>query len=174
VDAAIRPASGEAFAALGRARDLVKNCLAEARRSIWELRPMVERPELGLALRQAAQRLTEGTKVRTEIEVLGQPRRLAGMVESNLLRIGEEAVANVVKHASATCIRIGLAFWANGVELSVEDDGCGFAPDPDGAAREGRFGILGMRERTQQMGGGLVIESGKNQGTRIAVLVPTT
>jgi signal transduction histidine kinase len=174
VDAAIRPASGEAFAALGRARDLVKNCLAEARRSIWELRPMVERPELGLALRQAAQRLTEGTKVRTEIEVLGQPRRLAGMVESNLLRIGEEAVANVVKHASATCVRIGLAFWANGVELSVEDDGCGFAPDPDGAAREGRFGILGMRERTQQMGGGLVIESGKNQGTRIAVMVPTT
>jgi hypothetical protein len=67
------------------------------------------------------------------------------------------------------CATISIRRFAfNAVELSVEDDGCGFAPDPDGAAREGRFGILGMRERTQQMGGGLVIESGKNQGTRIA------
>src|SRR5262249_2514941 len=122
---------------------------------------------------RAAERLTHGTGVSAEVEVTGRMRRLSGLVESNLLHIGEEALANVVRHADASRVRLGVADGPEAVELSIEAQGRGFVADPDAAARDGRFGILGMRERTQQMQGDLVIETGRNEGTRIAVVVRT-
>jgi signal transduction histidine kinase len=171
-DAALLKNPPAASGALGRARRIVHACLEEARRSIWDLRRIVPGPDLGTALRQTAERLTEGTPVRAKLEIMGHPRALDGLVENHLLHIGEEAVSNVVRHARASQVRIAVAFTTDTVELSVEDDGCGFAPDSDGTAADGQFGILGMRERTQQMRGELVIETGRQQGTRVAVVVP--
>ena len=171
-EASLRDRPGEAAGTLVRARRLVQACLEEARHSIWALRRIAPGPDLGTALHQSAERLTGGTPVRAQLEILGRPRALDGLVENHLLHIGEEAVSNVVRHARASQVRIAVAFTSGAVELSVEDDGCGFAPGPGGAAPEGRFGILGMRERTQQMRGELVIETGRQQGTRVAVVVP--
>jgi signal transduction histidine kinase len=170
-EAALHGGPGTVSNALTRARRLVHASLEEARRSIWELRPIAAR-DLGTSLRRTAERLTDGTPVRVNVEVMGRPRPLGALLENNLLHIGEEAVSNVVRHARARKARIVVAFAERSVELSVEDDGCGFAPAADAEA-DGRFGLLGMRERTQQMRGELVIETGVQQGTRIAVVVPT-
>jgi signal transduction histidine kinase len=87
----------------------------------------------------------------------------------NLLRIGQEAVANAVKHGGARHVSIELRFESASVCLSVSDDGEGFAahePSPTG-----HFGLLDMRERAQSMGSHLRVESEPGHGTRIAVEV---
>jgi signal transduction histidine kinase len=88
----------------------------------------------------------------------------------NLLRIGQEAVANAVKHGGARHVSIELRFEPASVCLTVRDDGEGFAaaqPSPTG-----HFGLLDMRERAQSMGSHLRVESEPGHGTRIAVEVP--
>jgi signal transduction histidine kinase len=88
----------------------------------------------------------------------------------NLLRIGQEAVANAVKHGRARQVWIELRYEPVSVCLTVRDDGQGFAsgqPSPTG-----HFGLLDMRERAQSMGSHLRVESEPGRGTRIAVEVP--
>jgi two-component system, NarL family, sensor kinase len=88
-------------------------------------------------------------------------------VEMNLLRIGQEAVANAVKHGHAQQIAIELRYTSNSVCLTVEDDGQGFTADQPPSS--GHFGLLDMRERAQSLGSQLKIESEPGRGTRIAV-----
>jgi signal transduction histidine kinase len=91
-------------------------------------------------------------------------------VETNLLRIGQEAINNAVKHAGANRIDVGLNFDVRNVRLSVRDNGRGF--DPAGQVADGHFGLIGMRERAEQIGGQLSINSGLDRGTEIAIDVP--
>ena len=91
-------------------------------------------------------------------------------VETNLLRIGQEAVNNAVKHAQAKRIDVGLNFDTRNVRLSIRDDGRGFNPNDQIA--DGHFGLIGMRERAEQIGGILTIESAYEHGTQILVTIP--
>ena len=100
----------------------------------------------------------------------GPLRPLPIEVETNLLRIGQEAINNAVKHAEANRIDVALNFDTRSVRLSIRDDGRGF--DADRQVADGHFGLIGMRERAAQIGGVLTIQSALERGTQIAIDVP--
>jgi ligand-binding sensor domain-containing protein/signal transduction histidine kinase len=155
---------------LDRARSLVRSSIAEARRYVWDLRSQsLDNRDLPTALSEMTRRLAAETGVRTRFEVSGTFRPLSRQVENNLLRIGQEAINNAVRHSGAQTISVSLGFDAGMVRLSVGDDGRGFDPD---ARTDGRFGLVGMRERAAEMGGVLVIDSAHGTGSEVVVSVP--
>ena len=170
--ARLMPAAAEtAKGHLDRARMLVRNSMTEARRYVWDLRSQeLQKKDLPAALRDTTKRLAAESNVETVVEVAGLTRPLPVEVETNLLRIGQEAINNAVKHARANRIEVGLNFDTRNVRLSVRDNGRGF--DPSEQIADGHFGLLGMRERAEQIGGVLSIDSAPERGTQIAVEVP--
>ena len=153
------------------ARRLVRRIQDEARGFLWNLR---DRSLEGASLREAialavAARDSEGAiEVRTE----GEPRRLPGRVEHELLRLAQEATANARRHGHARHIAITLAYTADALRLSVTDDGQGFDPERD-AAKPGHFGLTGMRERVKRLGGDFALRIEVGKGTMVEVVVPT-
>lgn len=167
------PGADAARGHLDRARQQVRHGIAEARRYVWDLRsPALDNNDLPTALAQTARRLTTETALQAQVEVNGTFRPLAPLVEDNLLRIGQEAMNNAVKHAQAQRIMVNLVFDVRRVQLSVRDDGCGFDTHEAGKVGADHFGLIGMRERAEQIGGTLSILSGNGSGTEIVVDVP--
>jgi PAS domain S-box-containing protein len=160
----------EARSHIIRARSLARENLAEARRSVWALRPQKLEHGLPAAIRSLAEQLTQATMIRAEFALKGTPHPLPAEAENNLMRISQEALANVLKHANANRIRIEMAFGKRQVKVCVEDDGRGFNPRLASAAQG--FGLISMRERAQRVGGSLRIHSKVGEGTRIEVVVP--
>lgn len=154
---------------LGRARELARMGLREARASVRALRPHAENP-LAVALPALISRMTSGTGVSGSFSVKGNPRRLPADFEEHLLRIGQEALTNSLRHAKATRFDVRVEFNANRVELELSDDGCGFCMQE----RHEGFGLVGMRERIGFLRGRLNLESAPGAGTRILISVPTT
>ncbi len=89
-----------------------------------------------------------------------------------MLRIAQEAVTNALKHAEARKIRVKLHMEARKLCLHIEDDGHGFEQDGVFSSLGGHFGLLGMRERAERLGGELHLASHPGQGTEVAVEVP--
>lgn len=170
--ARLMPAAAEsAKGHLDRARMLVRNSMTEARRYVWDLRSEeLRKKDLPAALSDTTKRLTADTGVEAVVDITGPLQPLPVLVETNLLRIGQEAVNNAVKHAHATRIDVALNFDTRHVRLSVSDNGRGF--DPQQQIADGHFGLLGMRERADQIGATLSIESANERGTQIAIDVP--
>lgn len=157
--------------ALQTARDMSRHSMVEARRSVWDLRcQLLEDGDLVSALKQIVEPIVPREQTKVDFKILGSPVRLAGPAEMNLLRIGQEAVANAVKHGRARQVFIELRYDPAAVCLTVSDDGQGFPagqPSPTG-----HFGLLDMRERAQSMGSHLRVASEPGRGTRVAVEVP--
>jgi signal transduction histidine kinase len=157
--------------ALETARDMSRHSMVEARRSVWDLRcQLLEDGDLVSALTQIVEPLVPRDRVQVEAKFEGSPVRLPRPVEMNLLRIGQEAVANAVKHGQARQISIELRYASEWVRLTVSDDGQGFAADQPSPT--GHFGLLDMHERAQSMGSRLMVESESGRGTRVSVQVP--
>jgi len=156
---------------LGTAHQIVRKCLAEARESIWNMRShILERTDLLGALREIAEQLSAGVECAIRTRCLGNPRRLAPTIENNLLRIGQEAVSNALKHANPRAIDLEITFEQLNVRLVVQDDGRGFDPSMS-APSTSRFGLRGMKERVEQMNGEFHIGRGGTGGTRVEVVV---
>jgi signal transduction histidine kinase len=156
--------------ALKIARNMTRHSMREARRSVWDLRcHLLENGDLVAAMRQAVGPSVMGTQVKVEIHVEGQPRRLPVPTEMNLLRIGQEAVTNAIKHAHPQHIALNLRYDPETVRLRVTDDGCGFSADSVALSGNGHFGLLDMRERAQSLGCDLRVKSEPGSGTCIDV-----
>jgi ligand-binding sensor domain-containing protein/signal transduction histidine kinase len=170
--ARLMPAAAEAAKGhLDRARIQVRNSMTEARRYVWDLRSQeLQKKDLPAALRDTTKRLTAENDVEAVVEVTGPSRPLPLPVETNLLRIGQEAINNAVKHARANRIDVTLNFDTRSVRLSIRDDGRGF--DSEAQVADGHFGLIGMRERAEQIGAVLTIDSAQERGTQIEVDVP--
>jgi len=167
------PAAEIARTHLDRVRLLVRHGIAEARRYVWDLRSQaLENKDLSAALSETARRLTAETAVEIQVEVSGTFRPLTRLVEGNLLRIGQEAINNAVRHAAPKHIFVNLVFDARRVQLSVRDDGRGFDGQAADQVTAGHLGLVGMRERAEQIGGTLSIHSRNGSGTEIVVDVP--
>ena len=167
----LQQAPNVARQALDTARDMSRHSMVEARRSVWDLRcHLLEGGDLFSAMSQIVEPLVAREHARVELKIQGTPVRLPGQVEMNLLRIGQEAVANAMKHGRAHQVEIELRYTSNSVGLSVSDDGAGFIPSE--TSPSGHFGLLDMRERAQSMGSVLKVESQPGSGTRIGVEVP--
>jgi signal transduction histidine kinase len=133
---------------------------------------MLEEQDLGAALRAGAKAWTAGTGVETEVAVDGPEDPLPDEVEHNLLRIGQEAVTNALKHAAATKIRIKLSREARSVSLRIVDNGRGFDQHDVFSSPAGHFGVLGMRERAERLGGSMRLTSSPGEGTAVEVTAP--
>ena len=150
-------------------RDLVglaQQTLTDARRAVWDLRsPALAGADFPAALRAAAEDCVRGTKLELEYDVGGPPRPVDPEVEAVVVRVAQEAITNVVKHAAARTVRVRLSFETRRVRLSVIDNGRGFAVEGDFHAYGGHWGLLGMRERASQIHGKLSLRSTPGHGT---------
>jgi signal transduction histidine kinase len=154
------------------ARQMLRYSLEEARRSVLDLRSQaLEAGDLPAALTELARQMTDRTQTRAEVRVEGIPRPLDGSQEHHLLRIGLEALTNALRHGGPKRIEIVLRFGSEATELEVRDDGHGFSADA-AAPGGGHFGLLGIRERVDKLGGDLRIDSRPGEGTRLAVTAP--
>jgi PAS domain S-box-containing protein len=154
---------------LDRAGDLARESLKEARRSVRALRPQaLENLDLCEALDRLIRKMAAGTSLRTEFSVRGQPSPLPAEWEENLLRIGQEFLTNALRHAQASEFKTRLVFDPKEIRLELRDNGRGFDP---GCKQEG-FGLVGIRERVDGMGGQLAIESAAGRGTAISIVLP--
>ena len=122
---------------IGNAKRLARDSLAEARRSVQALRPQaLEDSRLPDALAEEVARWTATSGVPAEVKTTGDPRALHPEVEVTLLRVAQEALANVAKHAAAAHAWVTLSYMEDVVTLDVRDDGSGFAqPGGPGAGR---------------------------------------
>lgn len=154
---------------LHRAGLLARQGLQEARRSVWSLRSeALESADLPTALLRIAQQMTEHTTIQTDVIVDGTAIALPTKLENYLLRIGQEALTNALKHAQPQTIQIKLSFATDTVQLQIIDDGRGFDPQQQWRG----FGITCMQERTYQTGGEFNLRSQIGQGTSIHVTIP--
>ena len=155
------------------ARTLMRQTHEDLRRSVWNLRSRSQDDfSLVEALRQSADRFTEGSELEVEVRQTGEVRPLSELQEENLLRIGQEALTNAIKHSETARIEILLEFSPDLLILRIRDFGIGFAPDRVNGPTEGHFGLTGMAERAQRIGGTLEIHSGPATGTMIETSLP--
>ena len=156
---------------LDEACNLTRYSLAEARRAIADLRSDdLECPELSAALPEIAQRVA--VALQTSVRVIGDPRKVNPAVERNLLRIFQEALTNAVKHAHARTVDVELKYGSDSLALRVCDDGDGFDLQSLSNAGSGHYGLIGMRERAERIGGRLTLSSRPGEGTELLVEVP--
>jgi ligand-binding sensor domain-containing protein/signal transduction histidine kinase len=168
-----KPVPDPVFKHLEQARALVRDSLAEARTSIWDLRSEAAgAADLPSRLTQSCNRIASGTATKVYLQVKGTYRPVARKTEDELLRIGQEAVTNAVRHAGAARIDVQLIYESTRMFLRVADDGRGFQPLPGASGAEGHFGIRGMHERAGQIGAALLLESTPGGGTQISVEAP--
>jgi PAS domain S-box-containing protein len=164
--------SDEVAAHVGNALRLAREGLREARRSVRALRPeALEEGDLGEALRQVVGRRSEGRPESFHFRLHGRPRPLPGETEAHLLRIGQEALTNAMKHARSANVQVVLGYTDFEVRLDIEDDGQGFDPEQPGGRGEG-IGLIGMSERAERIGARLVLRSSPGGGMTVSVTVP--
>jgi two-component system, NarL family, sensor histidine kinase DevS len=151
-------------------RELVVATLQDVRRLAVQLRPKAL-DDFGLApaLERLTQTFAEATELHVDVEARLGEERLPAEVETTLYRIVQEALTNVVKHAEASNVSILLVRRDGTATVVIEDDGKGFDPEH---VREGRVGLLGMRERVELHDGRLTIESVPGSGTTLVAEVP--
>jgi ligand-binding sensor domain-containing protein/signal transduction histidine kinase len=158
---------------LDTARRMARHSITEARRSIYDLRAsMLEGRNLAAALSAGAQIWTAGSGVDVQVDVSDVERGLSNEYEQHLLRIAQEAVVNAVKHAGASAISVNLRVEAGKILMRISDNGRGFGPEQIFSTADGHFGLIGMRERAERLGGELSLASGPGKGTSIEVTVP--
>jgi signal transduction histidine kinase len=161
---------GDAQQHLDQARRLAKESLSEARRSVWALRPKaLEQLPFMQALQQQVDWFRQETDVQINLNRPQNERALAPDIENALLRICQEALTNVKKHAQARQVEVTLIFEEKAVRLRVDDDGIGIDRE---ASLEKGFGLIGIRERAKLLGGVMEVQSEKGMGTHLQVMIP--
>jgi PAS domain S-box-containing protein len=149
-----------------QASDLARLSLGEARRSVRALRPGLLRDGTVLtALEELLKRMTDGTDLRAEFRIEGEPRPILRSGEETLLRVTQESLTNTMKHGRAQSFRVVLSFRPAEIQLHLADDGRGFEP---GGETDG-FGLIGMRERVMEIGGQFDLRSSPDAGVEILV-----
>ncbi|MFZ0863018.1 MAG: histidine kinase [Candidatus Sulfotelmatobacter sp.] len=163
---------GQARQRLRRVREIARESLADARRSIWTLcQESLYNEDPATALAFLAQKLFQGKPVKLQLSLAKDTRVLPAQMRIELLRIGKEALSNILKHARATTVTVELACLERELRLSVVDDGRGFVSESLPGS-QGGFGLFGMRKRAERLGGKLVVESRPERGTQVVAHLP--
>jgi PAS domain S-box-containing protein len=147
-----------------KARNLARQSLYEARRSVWQLRTnggLIAK--INNLIHQAKR---DGVPIHGSIK--GKSRSLSAEVENDLLRISQEGLTNAIRHADASRIDLILCYKPKYIELILKDNGRGFNP----TGHRGGFGLISIRERAKRIGAKLVMNSKKNKGSKLIVVLP--
>jgi PAS domain S-box-containing protein len=156
----------DAAAHIERAEDLARSSLGEARRSVRALRPRsLHEATLCEALENMLRTGANDSGLRTEFLFEGEQHPIPPEWEEGLLRVVQESLTNAIKHSQARNFRATLSFEALRIRLKLVDDGRGFNPEDE---HEG-FGLIGMKERVEQMGGEFVIHSQPGHGAETVI-----
>jgi signal transduction histidine kinase len=169
-------ASSNLRAELGRMKRVVAGAYEEVRQAIFGLRMMVSRG-LGLVpiLVEYLHEFGEQSGITVELRTAdGGPPWLSPAAEVQLIRIIQEALANVRKHAQAEKAWVIFGTEGGKVKVVVQDDGQGFEPGEATRLGRGSFGLQSMRERAELMGGSFEVESRPGAGTKVIVLLPVS
>lgn len=150
---------------LALAERTARENLGEARSLVTQLGPTpLQAASLADALARLTERFEDETSVCATFELTGTPRPLAASADVVLLRVAQEGLNNVRRHAAAGKLTVRLSYLDDEVTVEVVDDGCGFDPTlADG------FGLRGMRERVSQVGGEVTVRSAPGRGTSVGV-----
>jgi signal transduction histidine kinase/ligand-binding sensor domain-containing protein len=152
----------------------VREGIAEARRSIWDLRAATAQNTLPTRLAQLLERF-RSEHLKLQIRIGGTYRPLDTNTENEILRIAQEALTNIVRHAHATSAALSLTYDPRQLVLDIADDGRGFSPaEQETLSTQGHFGLQGMRERAQHIAAQFSVISSPVQGTQIHLTVPLT
>lgn len=167
-------AGGDAVEHVDVARRMVDHAVDDVRGSVWALRSAaVQGQSLVEALEALVARVGAGQRAGIRLRTRGVVFELPNFVTGNLMLIVQEAVLNALRHAAPDAVDIDVAFDRDvaAVDLSVCDDGCGFAVGAQAGPNEGHFGLQGMRERADRLGGRLTVESTPGAGTIVRCLI---
>ena len=161
--------SPEARGYVNRALQLVRDSLTEMRCALWDLYPEeLQKVQLKGAMERLVKELTANNGLASHFSVDGMIRPLPPEIEKGLLRISQEALSNVVKHAQAREVQIKLSFDSQRARLYVKDDGQGFRHE----LVPGGFGLTSMENRTKALGGVCTIHSEPGHGTEVHASIP--
>jgi signal transduction histidine kinase len=152
---------------LGQALQTTRSGLTEARRSLHALRASpLQDLGLALAVRELAESMAARAGLDLQLQIDPKLESLAPEVEQCVYRVAQEALTNIARHANATSVQVALVRESGSVRLTVTDDGLGFDV---AAIGDTRFGLQGLRERAETIGGVLRVESENDKGTTVAL-----
>lgn len=176
VEQAMEESPAEVSGHLGRAKSLARESLNEARRSVRALVPgALQQRSLDAVLKDEILRFEASGSEKASLRLSGEKQDLPSNIQAALLRICQESLANVRRHARATEVNVELGADREMAWLLVEDDGVGFDPDAvkasDGA---GGFGLIAMEQRARLLRGSLRVTGRQDQGTRVEARIPTS
>ena len=159
---------------LDTAKQLARDSLTEARRSVQALRPgQLTGTALPVALSEVVDDWAARHGVAAQLITTGRAQPLLPEIETTLLRTAQEALANVARHAAAGRVALTLSYLDDLVTLDVRDDGTGFDPaQRRSESYDGGYGLTAMRDRVQRIAGTLEVESEPGAGTAISACVP--
>lgn len=158
----------------GRAAALAREALGEARRSVQGLVPeRLDSADLRSALSALTEEWSATTGIPAEVVVTGDPEELHRDIDATVLRVAQESLANVDKHAAASRVGVTLSYMDDELALDVRDDGVGFDPSAVVPAPDHGVGLLGMRHRAARLAGELMVESEPGHGTAVSLRVPS-
>jgi signal transduction histidine kinase len=155
-----------------QARVQVRLTLDEAREAVWDLRRDHIEGDITGTLHDLARQLTTENGIPIEVEFVGSPPAIQQQTLRSILLVAREAIRNAAHHGLPKQIRIQMSFETQEVRLEVMDDGRGFAPAAEPEDANGHYGIVGMRERVEQLGGSFLVRSSPGQGTSVVARLP--
>lgn len=156
------------------AHRMIDHAIGQLKESVWALRSLpLEKRTFPNALAALVARMMDGCDVRISATTEGRLDDIPDFVAGNLLLVIQEAVTNAIRHGQPASVSIFVQAKesAGTIDVTVADDGRGFVPGTQQGLDEGHFGIMGMRERVERLGGGLTIDSGPGRGTTLRAQV---
>ena len=166
----VRSAPEAAAAILERILELAERTSTEARLAVVGMRHFAESDDVVKALQGTVERTLKGSPLCLEVNVRGRTRTMPPRLCDAAILMVQEAITNVVRHAQAHRVQLGMDFGVQRLRICLRDDGRGFVPSH--AATGAHFGLLGMRERAREIGAQLRVLSDPESGTTVSLIVP--
>jgi signal transduction histidine kinase/ligand-binding sensor domain-containing protein len=168
------PADSPAKTSIGRVLGLMSRVIEEGRNAVRGLRSDGSAAlDLGQAFSHIEQELPGNENTRFRVAVNGTPRPLHPLLRDEVYRIGREAIMNAFRHSGASQIDVDVDYTARGLRVTVRDNGHGIDPRILQSGRDGHWGLTGMRERTERIGGRITLSSSAAAGTQVELSIPS-
>jgi len=153
------------------ARAQIRVVTGEAREAVWNLH-RGGRSEISSLVDQMARQACAASQMPVRFQSSGKPVVLDPLIEHDIMMVAREAVCNAIRHAHPSEVALRMDFGRGRLRMSVQDDGCGFEPGQAVPQTGGHFGLIGMRERTERLGGRFAVRSAPGKGTELFMEVP--
>jgi len=168
------PANSPVSLRLNRVLELMRHVMEEGRNAIRGLRSSdSDSDDLGQAFSRIPKELEIEAQIDFRVIVLGLARKLRPLIRDEVYQIGRELVVNAFRHSRASFIEVELEYAPKRFRLVVRDNGCGIDPQVLHSGRDGHWGLAGMRERAERVGGRLRVWSRATAGTEVALSIPS-